>query len=189
MSSIIIHAALGPSNFERGSERWETKQLGYHKARKIMKITNFLLAPCLDSIISSSPSVRCTLQPSPASLQCPCCLSGQGESIADQLRRYTGELRQSRRGNDYQEHHDHRVLGSRVLFYQICLLSECGVCFVNFCTIKLNKRLHTTGCGRASDAEENNAWSIFNKSLNPEGLNWVRSIISCSNKMKEVGNY
>ena len=33
-----------------------------------------------------------------------------------------------------------------LLFYQLCFLSECGVCFVNFCTIKLNKRLLTTGC-------------------------------------------
>ena len=141
MSSIIINAAPGPSNFERGSERWETEQFGYHKAWKIMKITNFL--PGLS--VSWLDNIYIPVCPLHSSQTPQSCLSGQEESIPDQLRRYTGELRQSRRGNDYHEHDDHRVLGSCVSIILSAMFSL-WVCFVNFCTIKLNKRVLTTGC-------------------------------------------
>ena len=136
MSSIIIHAAPGPSNFERGSEWWETKQFGYHKANN--ENENYQLPPDSVSWLDNIYIPVCPLHSS-QTLLCPSCLSGQGESIADQLRRYTGELRQSRRGNDYQEHHDHhvRVLGSCVSSDLFTLLV---VCFVNFCTINWIKR-------------------------------------------------
>ena len=69
MSSIIIHAALGPSNFERGSERWETKQLGSQSSENyenyqlppgpVSWLDNILIPVCpLHSIAQPVSSVR-----------------------------------------------------------------------------------------------------------------------------------
>ena len=137
MSSIIIHAAPGPSNFERGSERWETKLFGYHKANN--ENENYQLPPDSVSWLDNIYIPVCPLHSSQPDSPAPRVVCLARESIPDQLRRYTGELRQSRRGNGYQEHHDHhvRVLGSCV---SSDLFTLRVVCFVNFCTINWIKR-------------------------------------------------